>query len=625
MKLKYGSYFLAFIILAKILYLGVEVFYNAELINTITTKDVTQESLEYLEKLGHNISSVGFTLLLTPLLYLLYKKLFKSNIFLRKSSLFISMIGLFFGFHMLLTTLMDKIIDVNKEKRYSSYYISAFKYGMLSNNFGYESFIPRENFNHLNAADKVILSNIFLLNYIDESIITKLINNAQEQMVDVLLLKYNRNNYEKTQKNFEDKAKEIIDAYNSYIYNTAKLNKNFAKVDNITALNNQYSKFIDTLKSKYKTYEINVKEFEKSVKKNALEITNEKIDSHIDTTYVDLEKYFKYQGYGKAERQYKEKMNEEFGHYIKPNKWCKNQSCPSRSAIKKILHREKQKEIYSKVYSKVYHEAYKKFKRRSGGIPPDLNQRQFYKYSKVKQRAIRELGNKGLIVSNHFNYSKKQFAKAYKSKVNKEFKLAKKKFIKELRKQTAKPLTFGLTYNQFLYYFKYDFTKEYGKKDGMILYNMVKRKDTTNFYETFYKPKIKREHLGEYLLSKKDFQTNRYAQKGDNSIKHLYIPPFAIAMSLIAGVLNFVSVVSMLLVIMFKIDRFEPITQFILKNIMKIAILSLVVLYPFYEMKDSDILKEYKALEKIKEIEHGQEYLELLKWIIVYEKKILGD
>ena len=597
MKLKYSGYFLAFIIIAKVIYLFVEIYYNTTLIDTINSLESTKESLKYLESLGHNISSVGFTLLVTPFLYLVYKK------FIPKATpyiLSISMIVLFFSFHAALTSLMDKIIEDNKDKRYSSYYISGFKYGMLNNVFGYESFIPHSHFNYLNTTDKVILSNIFLLNYIDESIINKLINDGQEQIIDTFIFKNHKHTFRQDQDRFEDEAKKIIDGYNSYIDKSRELNRNFAKVDNATVLNAEYRDFTGKLRTKYAEYEKKVIKFEKSTTLS---------EKQIDTTYEDLSKYFKYQSYSKAQRQYKEKMNAQFGHYIDPDRWCSGGYCPTRNAIENV----------------VYEEGYKKFKKRSGGIPADLSQRGFYKYPKVKKKVIKELRSKGLMVSNYFNYSKKQFAKAYKVKVNKEFKLAKKRFLKELKAQTGKKMRFGLNYKQFVYYFKSDFTKRYGKKDGIILYNMVKRKDTTNFYETFYKPKIKREHLREYLLSKKDFQTRKYAQKGDNSIKHLYIPPFAIAMSLIAGILNFVSVVSMLLVVMFKIDRFEPITQFILKNIMKLAILSLVVLYPFYEMKNSDILKEYKALEKIKEIEHGQEYLELLKWIIVYEKKIIGD
>jgi hypothetical protein len=592
---KYGTYFLVFIIISKIIYLGVEIFYNGYLIDVITDSSVTQESLEFIESLGHNVSSVGLTLLLAPFFYLLYKKIMSGESKpMLPVVLVITMVGLFFIFHTALTSLMDKIVIDNKDKRYTSYYISAFKYGMLNGSLGYESLIPKENLSNLKIEDRVILSNIFLLNYIDETLIDKLINKGQNQFADVFILKYGHDEYKDAEIKFENKIKGIVDGYNNYLEKSKEINEKFTKLDNRTVLDAEYQDFQGKLRQKYADYDRKVIKYEKSINISS---------TRRDKIYKDLRKYFKYQGNSRAEREYKASMKKQFGHYIKPNRWC-GKYCPNKNAIEKVIEEE----------------GYKKFIKKSGGIPPDLSQRGFYNHYKVKAKVIKELKAKGLYVSKNFNYSKEQFVRAYKAKINKEFSKVKKQFRAELKKKTGKSIKFGLNYKQFVYSFKSEFTKEHGKKYGTILYNMVKIKDTSEFYSKFYQPKFKKQYLQDYLLSKKDFQTDKHSELGDGAIKHLFIPPFAIGMSLIAGILNFVSVIAMILFLIIKIDKLTVPQQFTLKSVVKLTILTLLIWYPFYKMKELDALSQYKALEIVKENEDGERYVKVLEWIMIYEK-----
>jgi len=592
---KYGAYFLAFIIISKIIYLGVEVFYNGYLIDVITNSDVTQESLEYIESLGHNVSSVGLTLLLTPFFYLLYRKLFsEENRPALPIAMGITIIALFFSFHTALTSLMDKIVLDNKDKRYTSYYISAFKYGMLNGSLGYESFMPQSHLNDLSIEDKVIFSNIFLLNYIDEKLIDKLIKKGKNQFTDVFILKYGHEEYKEAEKKFEDKAQEIIDGYNHYLQKSKEINSEFAKFDNASVLNAEYQDFTGKLHQKYIDYERKVIKYEKSITLSSNK--REKI-------YKDLYKYFKYRNYSKAKRKYRSAMNRQFGHYIEPNRWC-GKYCPNRSAIDRVVEEE----------------GYKKFIKKSGGITPDLGQKGFFNHYKVKSKVVKELRSKGLNVSKNFNYSKREFARAYRGKINREFIKIKKQFRSEMKKKTGKNIKFGLNYKQFVYYFKADILKEHGKKYGTILYNMLRQKDTSEFYSKFYKPKFKQQYLEEFLLSKKDLERDKYKELGDGAIKHLFIPPFAIVMSLVAGMLNFLSVVVMILFLIIKIDRLATMQQFIVKNSVKLIILVFLIWYPFSKMNDIALVTQYKALEKVKESKQGDAYLSVLEWIMVYEK-----
>ena len=593
---KYGTFFLVFIIIAKLIYLGVEVFYNGYLIDIITNSTVTQESLEFIESLGHNVSSVGLTLLLTPFFYLLYKKVFpKGSDVALFTSMVITIVVLFFSFHSALTSLMDKIILDNKDKRYTSYYISAFKYGMLNGSLGYEPFMPKARLENMSIEDRVILSNIFLLNYIDEKLIEKFIDKGQNQFADVFILKYGHDEYKLAEQKFEAKAQEIIDGYNIYIDKSKEINEAFSKLDNRAVVDAEYQDFTGKLQQKYGDYENKVIAYERSIT-----LTSSKRDK----IYNKLVRYFKHQGNSRAEREYKSSMNQKFGHYIDPDRWCSSRYCPSEGAIDRVIETE----------------GYKKFLKKSGGIPPDLGQKGFLRHTKVKSRVIKELKAKGLYVSSRFNYSKKQFARAYKSKINKEFKKVTKQFRAQMKQKTGKNIKFGLNYSQFVYYFKSDILKQYGKRDGKVLYTMLRKKDTSEFYSKFYKPKFKEEYLKEYLLDKKDFEKAKYQELGDGAIKHLFIPPFAIIMSLLAGVLNLVSVIVMLIFVIINIEKLSLTQQIVFKNSVKISILAFFLWYPFYKMQDINTLGHYKALEKVKDNKDGARYIKALEWVMIYEK-----
>jgi hypothetical protein len=592
---KYGVVFLIFIITAKVLYLGVEVFYNGYLIDVITNAKVTKESLNSIESLGHNVSSVGLTLLFLPLFYLLYKKFFfKRENFTLYISVVATTIALFFTFHTLLTSLMDSVVLQNKDKRYSSYYISAFKYGMLNNSLGYESFIPKSHLENLNIEDKVMISNIFLLNYIDETLIEKLIKRGQSQFADVFILKYGNEKYEQSKKDFEKKAQEIMNGYNNYLSKSKEINKQFSKFDNRVLLDMEYQKFTTKLREKYKHYSSKVTEYRQAIDLNK---------SRVDEIFNDLEQYFEYSSDPKIQDKYDEYMLDSFGHDVEPDRWCE-ESCPSRDVIVKVIQEE----------------SYKKFIDESMGITPNLSQRGFFKNPIVRSKVIDELHLKGLEVSQKFNYSKKQFLAAYRAKVNKKFKQTKKKFLSQIKQQTGKDIKLGLNYEQFVTYFKDDLIDEYGKRDGEALFNMIVQRDISNFYSDFYKPRFKDEYLKKYILEKEDFDKPEHKELGDISLKHLFIPPFAIGMSLIAGMLNFVSVIVMILFIVIKLNKFSPIQQFGIKSFVKIVLIATIVFYPFIKSDKVNIESQYSALSKVKKSGNGEFYLNILEWIMVYEK-----
>jgi len=538
---KYGLGFLIFIILAKLSYLFLEVYYNGYLIEVITNNSITPELLETLESLGHNVSSIGLTLLLTPLFYLLFKRFVH---FPKVAPLAVAafMVLSFFTFHSLLTSLMDKVVDTYKEKRYSSYYVSTFKYAMLNGSLGYETFMPKENLKNFDVLDRVLVANMFLLNYIDDSLIDNLIDRGQEQFIDVFILKYSFEDYDKSRKSFENRVKTITNYYNHYIEKSKNINNKFIGMDSDAIVSKMYAQFTKALSKQYQKYEKAVIKYELA------------IDVEDPKKYAILEK----------------------------------------KALRK------------------FHLKYK-------GLPTDLSARAFYNHKVVRALTIKKLKEKGLYVSKNFNYSKADFAKAYKNKIHRAFKKEKKQFYSQLKEKTGKSLPFGLSYSKFAYRFKNDFKAEFGDKYSKVAYHMLVSRDSSEFYAKLYKPYFTENNLDKYLLSRADFEGDKNAKLGDSAIKHLYVPPFAIAISLLTGILNFISVVGFLVFMFLKLNVSSS-KEFFIKSAFKLVLLSGFYFYPYYEVSNLHILQKYKALEKLQENETAAPYIKVLEWIMVYEK-----
>ena len=592
---KYSKAFFVFIISSKIIYLIFEVYYNGHLLDVISNSNITTESMKSIENLGHNISAIGITLLLFPVYYLITKSFLKKKRELILFSLILFSLISFFGFKSLLTNIMDDIVKSNSNKRYSSYYIAIFKYGMLNNYMGYETFIPKNRIQNLTVEDKIMVSNMFLLTLVDKTLVNKLVNNGSDIFTDLIIKQYSWNNYQTSKNAFEKKAHDIYLLYNKYIEKSKKINLEFKKVDSNDMFELNYQDFITNLREKYQQYNEQV-----------IKYKNHRIPSNTKVKEVKerLERYFRYSHYQKAKTQYRNSMMKNFGRYIEPSRWLsKHHQYPTNYSVKKVI----------------IEEADRQWKIRSGDLPSNLSEKEFYLHPIIKNKVINELKAKGLIVNSHFNYSKKMFYHAYVKKLDVEFIRTKEKFINEFKQISMKSLRFGLDYKQFLKYFKNDFTEQYGQKFGTILYNLILTHKIDNFYKSFYRPYFQKKELSAYLLSRKDFQKQKNHAKGDNAIKLLYIPPFAVGMSVFAGILNMVSLFVMLIFFLIPIKKLPLMWQLSIKTTLKISLLYCLIYYPYHIGKNSNILKPYSVLHTLKS-EKSRQYIEFLYWLMVVEK-----
>lgn len=464
---KYSITFLILIIVLKLIYLYFESHYNGSLIDISSDPNIEKEILNNLELYGHKLSAIGLTLLFIPLFYLGLKKYFnefKTFIFLGIFSII-----LYSFFYVSLNKLIEKIIEDNKDKRYSAYYTTIFKYGMLNNKMGYNSFIPNERLENLSIEDKVLISNMFLLTFFDSELISRIVKNGTK-LTEAYISKYDFDNYKKSELQFNDKVKEINALYAEYISKNKEINENFSKEDNAFKANTLYEQFKIDLNSKYIEYYSKSNEFEKN--KNPSE---QKIDKY----YEELSRYFRYQNISSAKDSYRTKMINEFGYYIEPSRWCDGSICPSKISIVSVIKEENKRQWLNKI----------------GNIEPHLNKESFFEHFETRKKVALELRKEGLNVPLDFNYSKDSFIEAYKNKLQQKHQSVTVEFKNKFKKRLNKDIVVGLNYAQFLSYWKDELVTDYGQKYGNILFSMIQNKNTEEYYNKFYVPYYEEKYL----------------------------------------------------------------------------------------------------------------------------------
>lgn len=176
----------------------------------------------------------------------------------------------------------------------------------------------------------------------------------------------------------------------------------------------------------------------------------------------------------------------------------------------------------------------------------------------------------------------------------------------------------GLSYEEFVSHWESDIIKEYENDYGYIIFNMIKNKDNTNFYQDFYKPYFEDKELKKHIIEEEDFEDR---EEGRYAIKSMYVVPFAIFMSLFAGVFNLISVIVLSSILLLRFITNEKKT-FIISNALRVLLLFIFIYYPYKIGKDNNLLGNYKIFENNYYLENGfkKYYLESLNWVFVVEK-----
>ncbi|MCI6579817.1 MAG: hypothetical protein MSC50_06045 [Campylobacter sp.] len=513
--------FLAFLIVIKLIYLYFESIYNIDMLEYSTSpiKEENIDLLRDLEKRGHLISAVGLTLFFS---YFIYWSTRKIGANAKKSFIttIVLCLSLCFGFYKGLEALMDEIIAANSDKRYHAYYTNLLKYGIASNRFAYSSYINQDD----NITNKVLLSNIYLLNYVDKEVIDKVKEQGKEHLLDWFLDNDGKNEYEASKEKYEATANDIKSAWQEYNSFKTDINKKMEDLPDTRAI---FDEIQEGLKDKYAKYNEAFVQYDEYLKKQL----------HNKQNYYDrLEQYFRYERTKTANEKYNSTVQNIFGSYIEPIEWCEGNFCPTMNRVEIVIRKD----------------ALEKLKKQVGDMPRGMGMIEFSNQTRVREQVIAELRSKDIQVSDNLKYTNyDEFKKTLglNESLSEEHQKAIKEFrVKFAQKTGIENISLNIKdFKSFAMLFKDKAIEKMGSEDfGNEVIIKIANQDLSDFKKMYAKQTLSQKE-SEIFLEEKDFAPDSNNQKakqwGDDALKMLYIPPFAIALSLTTGFTNLFCVI----------------------------------------------------------------------------------
>ena len=589
-NLKYPIYLFALILISKIGYIVVESFYNLHVLTVTTDAHLTKEILEELNTNGHKISAIGITLLIVPFLYFLVKKL---PTLLMSISLSVLSVGTYFIAYEALNVIINKVVESNKDKRHDAYYINIFKYGVLNNVFAYNSFIDNQKIvdNNLDVNDRILLTNSFLMLSADENLITKLKEKGKDKVAEAYFGNTLQDDYNEKYELFKKASLDIKMLWEKFNFHRTDLNSKLESNVDESKIQEAYKEFQNSLIENYNKYALASKEV-------ALRIREETKNRKISPIYKSLQDYFKYAEWGEAKRKYEANMIKAFGHNIEPTRWKDRAGKLTPESIAKVIGEE----------------ISLKAKEKMNGLPAGLKIGEFLNHDITKLEVSKRLKEKNILITYDFDYSYIQFKEAFNRMFTDEYNNACNIFYSKLKEEIGEnDLKLDMDWNSFVRsdYIRSNIKTKLKTTDKETIDNIIeafRSKDLANFRTMVYMKSIA-DKIQSKMYTKEMFENDpEIGAYGDDAIRLLYVPPFALSISIIALLLNIVTVFSMLM----SLSGLNPYVQKTLKAILVLFII-LIPLSIKYESLDNELIRESTT-------ENTKMYLSFLGWISYYEK-----
>jgi hypothetical protein len=591
-RLKYPLAIFLALLAAKLVYIIVESYYHHHILMMVSDSSVSRAEIEQLNEYGHRIASAGLTLLIFPLLFQLLKA---SRSAIKYPLLGIILLLSYFTINASLNHAVDKIVESQADKRYQAYYIEMFKYGVLNNIFKYDSFLNNERVNAkaLTLDDRIVVANAFTLTFADAELVNRLNNQGLDRVSDIYLAMDSSQQYSRYFEKFKALSHKMSDFWNKYTSSRESLNHQLSNMQSESYRKSAYQTMQSNLKSNYEKYRLAVDEVKKNISKNT---RLDELKKHEEK----LKKFFRYQKHTKAQKQYKEYMLNLFGREISPEVWC-DDTCPSLRKISKVITSE----------------IHRKFNQKFQGLAVNLTAREFIYQPIIKARIAKELKRKGILIPSNFSYSYDEFSDYYDAAVSRKKAKLINDFISKARKQSgSNELKLNDSWNDFV-------RSQYviGEISGAMPFTdkeAIKRiqillitRDIGQFKDKVYIPSIKNK-VDSFLFSSQEFENSEAAIiKGNDAIKLLYIPPFALALSMVALILNILTLGGMLLMLV-------PLKPIALRWTLMFGMFATVLVVPTlnggYRLENKII---DLALENNSTIGH---YVTVLSWLHYYQE-----
>ncbi len=514
-KARYPVLIFLLLLAARVVYLLLEGDYHVSVLDFASNPDATNSDLNSLSLRGHLLAAIGATIFLFPIIFYIARR---SEYFLIRYPVLIILMALStLTVYVTLDKLLDKIVADNYQRAYEAYYVNIFKFGLLKNEFTYKELIDKKHISKrtLTVEDRVKIANIFLITQLDSGLVDRVIEVGTHKFAQIYT-KRNEGDYMRKRSQLKTGIDEITKSYDQI--HKARLDINKALFDANKDRGQSYTNFMKEVDRYWIEYS------------NASHDVNKKIEENTSLVKIDefeknLTQYFRYKNNAKAQQQYRDSMQKNFGRPVDPNVWCYKDTCPTRSKIKEV--------ITAQISGK--------FEKSIAPLPVGLNKNAFM----FNPHLLNKMGNEtGLSIDPaNFRYRKGYFLKLYDAKVEGE----KDKYLSTLHDELKKAgLTAGdvsISWSQFVRSKAVENRirkrlPDIDQNSYNQLIEIIESKDLTNFKNDVYIPNLAPE-VRKRMYSRQDFtQRDDLIEIGTDAIKALYIPPFAVTVSLISILLN---------------------------------------------------------------------------------------
>ena len=438
----------------------------------------------------------------------------------------------------------------------------------------------------------MLIINTFLIAYADKSLIEKLLNRGSGKISELYLDMDKDSGYVKSYEDFKNFSNEIAQVWMKYGEVRRKLKEQMDNLEDEGNIKTAYTRMQNELENEFKAYEIATKDLNKKIEEETTLLKVIKIEK-------ELKKYYKYKKYKKAQVKYKQVMNEKFGHYIEPDRWCSDYLCPAKQKITQVI----KEEIEYKVQDKLQ------------GIPAGLSFRDFLDNIRVKAKVAKRFKEKGILIPKKFNYSYEQFKAYYISSLANKKELMITSFYDAIKKELGEnDIKLSDSWDDFVMseYITKKIKKGKTDFDEQTLKNiqsLLISKDIGDFREKVYIPLVQG-NVKKLIYTEDDFKNLPEAmKKGDDALKLLYVPPFALALSMIALLLNFVTVFVMICMLF-------PACYRKVKLFIRPVLFLLLLSVPFVVSAKIDTPLIQEAMHNNASM---KKYLNFLSWLQFYE------
>lgn len=591
-RLKYPLVIFLALLAAKLVYIIVESYYHHHILMMVSDSSASRAEIEQLNEYGHRIASAGLTLLIFPLLFQILKAL--------RSAIKYPLLGLmlllsYLTINAALNQTVDKIVESQADKRYQAYYVQLFKYGVLNNIFKYDSFLNNERVNtqNLTLDDRIVVANTFILTFADAKLVDRLNNRGLDRVSDIYLAMDSSQQYSLYFEKFKALSHKMSSFWNKYTGSRTSLSHQISKIQSESYRKNSYYTMQNSLKSNYKEYRLAVDEVKKKISINT---RLDKLKKHEEK----LKKFFRYQKHKKAQSEYKEYMLNLFGREISPEAWCED-TCPSLRKISKVITSE----------------LHRKFDQESQGLAINLTAREFIHHPVIKAKIAKELKSKGVLIPRNFSYRYDDFKVYYDAAISRKKAELINDFIYKARKQSGNnELKLNDSWNDFV---RSQYVVEeikgampFTDKEAIKrIQHLLLTRELGQFKDKVYIPSIKNK-VDSFLFSPEEFESSKAAIiKGNEAIKLLYIPPFALALSMAALILNILTLGGMIIMLL-------PLKTVIMRWVLILGIFTIIIVAPTldggykFENKIIDL-----AVENNEALGH---YVSALSWLHYYQE-----